>query len=140
MVTASDRAAIAFRLSAGNRHDSLEGERLLEETKRPPETVFLIMDRAYEGDRTRAKGVELGYTPVVPPKANRKEPWPYDVNLYKKRNEIERFFLRLKRFRRVFTRYDKLDLVFGGFIYFAMAIDAVLYYFQTLTLPLSIKK
>ena len=48
------------------------------------------------------------------------------MNLYKKRNEIERFFLRLKRFRRVFTRYDKLDLVFGGFIYFAMAIDAVL--------------
>jgi len=46
--------------------------------------------------------------------------------LYRKRNEIERFFLRLKRFRRVFTRYDKLDLVFSGFIYFAMVVDAVL--------------
>ena len=64
--------------------------------------------------------------PVVPPKANRKAPWTYDKELYRKRNEIERFFLRLKRFRRVFTRYDKLDLVFSGFIYFAMAVDAVL--------------
>jgi len=126
MVTASDRSAVAFRLSAGNRHDSLEGEILLEEMKRPPEAVYLIMDRAYEGDRTRAKGVELGYMPVVPPKANRKAPWTYDKELYRKRNEIERFFLRLKRFRRVFTRYDKLDLVFSGFIYFAMAVDAVL--------------
>ena len=126
MVTASDRSAVAFRLSAGNRHDSLEGEILLEEMKRPPEAVYLIMDRAYEGDRTRAKGIELGYMPVVPPKANRKVAWVYDKELYKKRNEIERFFLRLKRFRRVFTRYDKLDLVFSGFIYFAMVVDAVL--------------
>ena len=50
----------------------------------------------------------------------------YDKELYKKRNEIERFFLRLKRFRRVFTRYDKLDIMFSGFIYFAMIVDALL--------------
>ncbi|MBQ3638758.1 MAG: transposase, partial [Clostridia bacterium] len=41
------------------------------------------------------------------------------------RNEIERFFRRLKRFRRVFTRYDKLDIVFAGFILFAMIVDAL---------------
>jgi transposase len=126
MVAASDRSAVAFCLSAGNCHDSLEGEMLLEEMERPPEAAYLIMDRAHEGDRTRDKGVELGYMPVVPPKANRKVPWVYDKELYRKRNEIERFFLRLKRFRRVFTRYDKLDLVFSGFIYFAMVVDAML--------------
>ena len=84
------------------------------------------MDRAYEGDSTRAKATEKGYVPVVPPKKNRKDPWEYDKQRYKQRNEIERFILRLKRFRRVFTRYDKLDILFGGFIYFAMIIDAVL--------------
>lgn len=104
----------------------MEGKKLLEETKRLPEIIYLIMDRVYEGDRTRAKGVELGYIPVVPPKANRKEPWTSDEELYKKRNKIERFFLRFKRFRRVFTRYGKLDLVFGGFICFAMVVDAAL--------------
>ena len=126
MVTASDRSAVAFRLSAGNRHDAPEGECLLEEMKPPAQAAYLLMDRAYEGDRTRAKSVGLGYIPVVPPKVNRKAPWVYDKELYKKRNEIERFFLRLKRFRRVFTRYDKLDLVFSGFIYFAMIVDALL--------------
>ena len=99
---------------------------LLEEMKHPPEVVYLIMDRAYKGDRTRVKGIELGYMPVVSPKANRKVAWVYDKELYKKRNEIERFFLRLKRFRRVFTRYDKLDIMYSGFIYFAMIVDALL--------------
>lgn len=126
MVTTSDRSAVAFRLSAGNRHDAPEGELLLEETKSPERSAYLLMDRAYEGNRTRAKSIDLGYIPVVPPKANRKDPWEYDKELYKKRNEIERFFLRIKRFRRVFTRYDKLDLVFSGFIYFAMIMDALL--------------
>jgi transposase len=99
---------------------------LLEEMKRPPETVYLIMDRVYEGDRNRAKGVELSIFRLFQDKPNRKEPWSYDVELYKKRNEIERFFLRLKKFRRVFTRYDKFDLMFGGSIYFAMVIDEIL--------------
>ena len=83
------------------------------------------MDRAYEGDSMRATAKELGYTPVVPPKKNRIDPWEYDEELYKRRNEVERFFRRIKRFRRVFTRYDKLDIVFAGFILFAMIIDAL---------------
>ena len=64
------------------------------------------MNRAYEGDNMRATAKELGYTPVVPPKKNRIDPWEYDEELYKRRNEVERFFRRIKRFRRVFTRYD----------------------------------
>lgn len=85
----------------------------------------LLMDRAYEGDNMRAAAKELGYTPVVPPKKNRIDPWEYDEELYKRRNEVERFFRRIKRFRRVFTRYDKLDIVFAGFILFAMIVDAL---------------
>jgi transposase len=49
---------------------------------------------------------------VVPPKKNRKHPWNYDKELYKFRNEVERFFLRIKRFRKVFTRYDKRDIIY----------------------------
>ena len=45
--------------------------------------------------------------------------------LYKRRNEVERFFRRIKRFRRVFTRYDKLDIIFAGFILFAMIFDSL---------------
>ena len=125
MVTASDRAAVSFSLSPGNAADAPEGRKLLSSTPQNAARRHIIMDRAYEGNETRALAIELGLSPVVPPKQNRKTPWDYDKKIYKKRNEIERFFLRIKRFRRVFTRYDKLDQVFEGFILFAMIIDSI---------------
>lgn len=84
------------------------------------------MDRAYEGDETRQKAIESGFIPVVPPKSNRRDPWDYDKELYKRRNEIERFFLRIKRFRKVFTRYDKLDSSYTAVVILAMIFDAIL--------------
>jgi transposase len=56
----------------------------------------------------------------VPPKRNRGEPWDYDRELYKRRNEAERFFRRCKRFRRVCTRYAKLDRMF--LMFFLLAV------------------
>ncbi len=91
----------------------------------PDEARCLVMDKAHEGDETRQLVEDLGLEPVVPPKANRVSPWDYDRVLYKRRNEVERLFRRLKRFRRVSTRFDKLDVVFTFFIYFALIIDAL---------------
>ncbi len=85
----------------------------------------LIMDRAYEGDETRQLALELGYEPVVPPLRTRVDPWEYDREMYKRRNEIERLFRRLKGFRRVFSRFEKLDVMFLGFIVFALIADAL---------------
>ena len=83
------------------------------------------MDKAYEGDRTRNCGVDCGMIPVVPPKKNRLEPWDYDKELYKRRNEVERFFRRLKRFRRVDTRYEKLDKTYLAMIHLALIYDSL---------------
>lgn len=83
------------------------------------------MDRAYEGDETRELAVELGYVPVVPPNPNRLAPWEYDRVLYRRRNEIERLFRRLKGYRRIFSRFDKLDVLFAGFILFALIVEAL---------------
>ena len=83
----------------------------------------LIMDRAYEGDETRQ--LALAYEPVVVPLRTRLEPWEYDREMYKRRNEIERLFRRLKGFRRIFSRFEKLDVVFLGFIVFALIVDAL---------------
>lgn len=126
MVAASDRDGVIFSLSAGNCGDSPEGRALLQQLGPVDHPVYLLMDRAYEGDETRALAVELGYMPVVPPKSNRKEPWDYDKELYKQRNQVERLFRRIKRFRRIFTRYDKLDVIFLTFVYFALAVDALM--------------
>jgi transposase len=62
---------------------------------------------------------------VVPPHPRRVEPWRLKRAPYRRRNEIERLFRRLEGFRRIFSRFDKLDLVFIAFIYFALVIEAV---------------
>ena len=126
MVAASDRDGVIFSLSAGTCGDGPEGRALLRQLGPTDHPVYLLMDRAYEGDETRALAVELGYIPVVPPKSNRKNPWDYDKQLYKQRNQVERLFRRIKRFRRIFTRYDKLDVIFLAFVYFALIIDALM--------------
>ena len=87
--------------------------------------VSLLMDKAYEGDEIRALASLHGVNPVVPPKSNRKEPWEYDRELYKRRNEVERYFRRLQGFRRVFTRYDKLDIMYSSFVTFAMICETL---------------
>ena len=84
------------------------------------------MDRAHEGDETRQLTLDLGFVPVVPPKQNRLTPWEHDRAMYKRRNEIERLFRRLKGFRRIFSRFEKLDVMFVGFIHFALIVDGLL--------------
>jgi transposase len=61
----------------------------------------------------------------MPPKQNRLAPWDYDHALYTRRNEIERLFRRLKGFRRIFTRFEKLDVLFVAFINFALIVEAL---------------
>ena len=125
MVAADDRTAIVFSLSPGQAHDAPEGRKLLNRLGQQPDNPSLIMDRAYEGDQTRQLALALGYEPVVPPRRSRVEPWEYDREMYKRRNEIERLFRRLKGFHRIFSRFEKLDLIFLGFIVFALIIDAL---------------
>jgi transposase len=69
--------------------------------------------------------LDLDMIPVVPPKSNRVDPWSYNRELYKKRNEIERLFRRLKGFRRIFSRFEKLDVVFLAFLNFALIVEAL---------------
>lgn len=83
------------------------------------------MDSAYEGDETRQLALDLGFVPVVPPRSNRIEPWEYNRELYKRRNEVERLFRRLKGYRRIFSRFEKLDVMFLGFICFALIADGI---------------
>lgn len=90
----------------------------------PMKSLPLLMDRAYEGNETRQLALDLGYTPVVPPLSSRIQPWEYDKILYRKRNEVERLFRRLKGYRRIFSRFDKLDVMFSGFIHFAFIAEA----------------
>jgi putative transposase len=75
-----------------------------------------IGDKGYDADRLCEKIVGQGSEVVIPSRRHRKTPRPYDADLYKERNLIERFFNKLKQFRRIATRYDKLLQNFMGFV------------------------
>ncbi len=83
------------------------------------------MDKAYEGNEARQLALDPGFIPVVPPLSTRVEPWEYDREMYKRRNEVERLCRRLKGFRRIFSRFDTLDLMLTAFIDFALIVEAL---------------
>ena len=125
MVAADARTAIAFALTPGQAHDAPAGRQLLRDLGPQQLQLFLSADRAYEGNETRQLAHQLGYKPVIPPKSNRKHPWTYDREIYKRRNQIKRLFRRLKAYRRIFSRYDKLDIIYLAFITFALIHDTL---------------
>jgi transposase len=114
-----------LKLSPGQAGDAPLGRELLQAGGPAPEGCPLIMDRAYQGDETQQLARQLGYVPVVPPTAQRLQPWTVDLELYRKRNQIERLFRRLKGYRRVFTRFDKLDVIYAGFLLLALSVEAL---------------
>jgi transposase len=98
--------------SPGQRNDIAFAHELIEGFA--PDVT--IADKGYDADHLCTKIAESGGQPVIPPKRNRTFKRPYDAELYKERNIIERFFNKLKQFRRVATRYDKLLANFMGFV------------------------
>ncbi len=116
---------MTFSLSPDQAHDAPEGRKLLARMGPLDTRPALVMDRAYEGNETRQLALELGFTPVAPPRKIRTDPWQYDRTLYKRRNEVERLFRRLKGYRRIFSRFEKLDALFIGFIHFVLIFDAL---------------
>ena len=125
MVAADARTAITFVLSPGQASDAQAGRALLGGIGPLPAPLHLIFDKAYEDNETRQLALEFGFIPVVPPKSNRLEPWQYDKAMYRKRNEVERLFRRLKGFRRIFSRFEKLDVLFLGFLTFVLIVEAL---------------
>ena len=111
-----DWVPLRWLLTSGNRNDITQAPALIEGS---PSSEYVIGDKAYDSDAFREAIVSAGGVAVIPPRKSRIEPRPYDEDLYKRRNIIERFFHRLKQYRRVATRYDKLAIRYLGFVYFA---------------------
>lgn len=80
-----------------------------------------IADKGYDADHFVATIEAAGAQAVIPPRSNRLTPRDFDHHLYRDRNLVERFFARIKHFRRIATRYDKLATSFLSFIHLACA-------------------
>ena len=87
-----------------------------------PAARLCIADAAYDSDRLRQFLIARGTTPVIPNNPRRKRLHPFDAQAYKQRNRVERMFGRLKDWRRIATRYDKLAVNFAA----AVAIAAII--------------
>lgn len=110
---------LSILLTGGEAHDCPVAEGLIRRSKAAEE---LLGDKAYDSAELRESLEERGTKPVIPNKSNRKQPFSFNKKSYKKRHRIENAFCRLKDFRRIATRYDKLARNFLASICLVAAI------------------
>lgn len=106
---------VKFIVTAEEVSDFKQALSLLRDEK--PE--YVLADRGYDSDEIIDFIKEMRATPVIPPKSNRIVQRDYDKFVYKERNLVERLFNRLKQFRRIATRFEKIKINFEALIYLA---------------------
>jgi len=111
---------VRFALSGGERHDLSEADALIADLS----PQFVVADKGYDSDPLRDQIRRQGARPVIPSRRGHRRR-RYDRTRYRLRNVVERFFNRLKHYRRVATRYDKTDRNYLGFV--CLAAIAVTY-------------
>ena len=105
-------------LTGGQVHDITQAEALIADLS----SENVIADKAYDSDDFVQLIRDSGAAPVIPPKSNRKVPRQYDKHLYKERHLVECFIGKIKHYRRVFSRFDKLSKTYLGFLSFVGAL------------------
>ena len=108
-----------FYLTPGQKHDLDGADVLLPQV----EAEAVLADKAYDADqRVLTPLLERGMEAVIPPKSNRIMQRIYDVEIYKARHLIENFFSKIKHYRAIATRYDKLDITFLAGIFLVATV------------------
>ncbi|MGI9383411.1 MAG: IS5 family transposase [Methyloligellaceae bacterium] len=105
-------------LTPGQAGDAPQAPALLEGLR----PTHVIADKAYDSNAIRALIAAAGANAVIPCNPTRKRLIPYDFQIYKARNRIERCFNKLKHFRRIATRYDRRAVYFLAFIHIACSM------------------
>jgi len=105
---------VRFILTAGNVNDIVQAEELI----RGLSFDKLLADKGYDSDRFRASIAQVGAEAVIPSTRSRSQVIPYDKYVYRDRNLVERFFNKIKHFRRIATRYEKTALSFASMLFF----------------------
>lgn len=110
---------LRFILTPGQRHEKTQAIPLLKDYQ----GEFVIADKAYDADELLDFIVsDMAAIPVIPPRSNRTQPRDYDHELYKARHLVECFINKIKWYRRLFSRFEKLDSRYLGFLYFASTL------------------
>lgn len=109
---------IKLLLTAGQASEYGQANALIEDF----DADFVLADKGYDSNELVEKIKASGAVPVIPPRKNRKESREYDKELYKERNLVERLFQKLKHYRRVATRYERLGRNYMAMLFSASSI------------------
>jgi transposase len=109
---------VRLLLTGGERNDITQIEPLLDGIR----TAFVLADKGYDAQRAIDAANASGAIPVIPRRTTTATRRPFDTALYKERNLIERFFSKIKHFRRIATRYDKLARNYKSFLFLVAAL------------------
>ena len=123
IVTAADEdTALAVDVVPGQAGDAPLFVPMLDRTLERVEGIDeMVGDKAFDGDELRRECLERDVNPNIPLKANRDpESWAFDADGYKERNRVERLFGKVKQFRRIATRYEKLKATYLGLLHLVL--------------------
>ena len=103
---------VRLLLTAGQTSEYTQAEALIDGLN----AEYVLADKGYDSDRFVKTITDQKAIPVIPSKRNRKESREFDKTLYKERNLVERFFQKLKHYRRIATRYERLATTYQGML------------------------
>ena len=112
------RQPVEIQIERRQEHDVTQAEALISGM----ESEYVIADRAYDSRQFRESIIGNGTTPVIPPRSNRRELPSYDKYLYRERHLVECFIGKIKHYRHIFSRFDKLANRYLGFLHFVGAL------------------
>lgn len=122
IVTAADEdAAVAVDVACGQASDFTLAPGVIDRTLARGPVDELVGDKGFDSDALRGSLIDRNVCPVIPNKRNRVDPWPFDPEAYRERNEVERLFAKAKQFRRFATRYEKLRRMSLGVVHLVFA-------------------
>ncbi len=126
VVTVGDRKPLACVLTGGNVSDYDGYAPLMDQLPENVTPTQGLIDKGYDSNEIRKDLRNRKIEPVIPYRRNRKEQPDYDKVAYRERNGVERLFGRIKQFRRVATRYEKLAINYRSMICIAILVQCIL--------------
>ncbi len=105
---------LRFTLTGGQRHDITQAQALIADYQ----SEYVIADKGYDSDDFLQIVLACGAVPVIPPRSRRKALRQYDEHLYRERHLVECFINKIKHYRHIFSRFDKLSNRYMGFLSF----------------------
>lgn len=122
MTCVDEDTAVEVALTPGQAGDAPEFADLFEaSTQRVPDLEEVVADKSYDSWDIKERVLEAGMPAHIPSKSNAVEEWPIDVDAYKERNRVERLVNKMKQFRRIATRYEKLKDTFLSLIHLVLS-------------------